>query len=167
MPGTETAPAVDSVAPPLVQLSVRWIDYSGDKRADSYLIAPAATDIQINAFVDALQAASNASIYEVQKTLVFASNPGKANALEEVWENVTDNVVLQMKNPTTQQSQRVFIPSPINDMFVEGEDDIDPADATLDAVKDAFVAVLPAGYGVIGGRFTSRRQMNQQIPLNP
>lgn len=164
MPGTRTAPTVDGTGFTFIKVSLRWMDYTGDVRTDSYQFDPAATPALIEAFAAASQAASNATLYAVIVGDVYTSVPDAQNALEEVWENVTDNLVLQSKNPVG-DSIRGYVPSPINDMFIENTDDIDPSDATLIAYITAFVALLPAGYDVVGARFTSRRQINQQIKI--
>lgn len=164
MPGTKTAPAVDSAAPTYVELQVRWIDYTGDLRSNLYLINAAATDIEINAFVDSLQAASNASIYEISKRLAFASVEDSSNAVEDVWEDIATNVVIQLKDAAAKTSRQVYIPAPINGMFIEQTEEINPANATLASVLTDSLA-LNAGYSVVGARFTQRRARNPQVKI--
>jgi hypothetical protein len=140
------------------------MDWTADKRSNKYQFDPAASIAEIEAFAAAAQAASNASLYEVVVGDAYVSVPDSNNALEEVWENVQDNLVIQAKTALG-ASIRGYIVSPINAMFLTNTDDIDPASAVLIAYLAAFVALLPAGYEVVGARFTSRRDINQQIPI--
>lgn len=163
MAGTRTAPTVNGT-PVYVKVQMRWMDYTGDKRSNSYQFDPAATPGEIEAFADAAQAASNATLYEIAVADVYASVEDSQNAVEEVWENVKDNLVMQSRTATN-ESIRGFIPAPINSLFIETTDDIDPTSAELIAYMTAFMALLPAGYDVVGARFTSRRDINQQIRI--
>jgi hypothetical protein len=164
MPGTRTAPQVDLVPSVITfkTVSLRWTDYTSDVRTDTYQLAATATSAQIENLADALQAASNASLYEIKISEHYSSVPDNDNALEEVWENVTDNLVIQAKKPTN-ESIRVFVPSPVNSMFIETTDAIDPTSVVLGAVLTAFDAVIDIDYEYVGARFTSRRQINQQV----
>jgi len=63
MAGVRTAPDVTTAAT-FRQLHVRWIDNSGDITSEAYLVPAAATTAQIEAMLDALQACSNASLFE-------------------------------------------------------------------------------------------------------
>lgn len=163
--GTRTAPTVDGLNT-YVQVQLRWIDWTGDKRSDSYVFTAAlATNANIETFAAAMQAGSNASLYEIGVKDVYSAVGDSGDASEEVWENVTDNLVLQAKQPLGGQSQRDYIPSPINAMFIENTDDIDPTNGALIAIIAAWVTLLEASYEVVGARFTSRRQINVQIPI--
>lgn len=165
MPGTRTAPPVDGLNP-FKSVQLRWIDWTGDKRSDTYLFPTAlATDIAVEAFVAAMQAGSNASLYEIKVGAVYSSVEDSGNALEEVWENATDNLVLQAKQPAGGQSVRDYIPSPVNAMFIENTDVIDPASGVLVAILTAWTALLDPTYEVVGARFTSRRQINSQVKI--
>jgi len=165
MPGTRTAPTVDGTNTH-VKVQLRWIDWTGDKRSDTYIFTVAlATDANVEALAAAMQAASNSSLYEINVSAAYSSVEDSGNALEDVWENVSDNLVLQAKQPLGGQSARNFTPSPINAMFLENTDDIDPTNAVLIALIAAWDTLLAADYEIVGARFTSRRQINQQIKI--
>jgi len=165
MAGTRTAPTVDGANTYKV-VTLKWIDWTADKRSDSYIFTTAlATDANVEAFAVAMQAASNASLYEVRVTDAYSSVAENGNADEDVWENVKDNLVLQAKQPLGGMSVRDYIPSPINGMFLEGTEDIDPTSTVLIAVLTAWDTLLDASYEIVGARMTHRRQINQQIPI--
>lgn len=165
MPGTRTAPAIDGIAFTYKKVSLHWMDYTGEKRADSYKFDPAATAAEIEAFAAASQALSNATLWQVTVADVYSSVEDADNAVEAVWEEASANVTVQTKNASG-QSIRTFIPAPVDTMFVEGTE---TPDITVVAFGSTYVAalqaLLPAGYSIVGARFTSRRDINQQIKI--
>jgi len=163
MPGTRTAPTVDGT-PDYTQVVLHWIDFTGDLRADSYLVPAAATDAQIEAFAVAEAAASNASLYQIERQQVYNSVGDKTNALEEVHDNVKTNLVIQAKNAAS-VSNRAYVPAPINTLFVDTTDSIDPASVPLGNILTAFLALLGAGWGIVGARLTYRRDRNEQVKI--
>lgn len=160
MPGTRTAPTVDG-SPSYINASFVWYDYTGDQRTDTYQFDGDSTNAEIEALAAALQAASNATLWRIKKSDTYNSVGDPSNALEEVWENAKDNIVLLAKNAAN-NSQDFYIPSPINDMFIEGTESIDPTDTTLNAVLTA-IAPMQAGYGFVSARFTHRRQIGTAV----
>jgi hypothetical protein len=163
MAGTRTAPTVDGT-PVYLQVTLHWIDYNGDKRADSLNLPTATTSAEIEAIAAAAQALSNASLYDISVNNKYDSNEDSSNADEDVYNSVKDSLVIQTKEPTG-QSLRGFIPSITQNVFVENTKEIDPTNADLATYLAALVAALPAGYEVIGARFTQRKQVNQQVKI--
>lgn len=161
MAGTRTAPTVNDT-PTFVEVQIALMDYTGDKRSDTYLVDAAASAAEIEALVAAIQAVSNATIYRVEVKDIYNSVEDSSNALEEVWENAGDNLVLQAKN-TQKQSLRLFVPALINTVMIDGTTDIDPTNGLLTTLIAAYVAVLPTGFSIVGARFTERRQVNAQV----
>jgi hypothetical protein len=92
---------------------------------------------------------------------VYNSVGDPSNADEEVWEEISSNIVLLAKDATN-NAQDWYIPAPDNDLFLEGTENIDPANATLAAV---LAAILPmrAGFSFVSARFTSRRDIGTKI----
>ena len=160
MPGTRTAPLVTAVISYKV-ISLTWYDYTGDQRTDSYQVDSAATGILIEAFVAALVATSNATLWKIIVQDVWNSVGDSSNALEEVWENAKDNVVLLAKDAVN-NSIDVYIPSPINAMFLETTENIDPTNAALAAVLAAFLAIK-ATFSWVSARFTHRKQIGTRV----
>jgi hypothetical protein len=158
--GTRTAPTVDgSVTFKVVSLT--WYDYTGEQRTDSYQFDADATNVEIEAFVAAMQAASNATLWRVQVRDTYNSVGDSSNAVEDVWEEASANVVLLAKD-TGNNAIDFYIPAPLNAMFIEGTEQIDPTNATLAAV---LAAVLPmkSGFSFVSARFTSRRDIGTKI----
>lgn len=161
-----SAPTIASATPTVMQLSLRWMDASGDTRADSHNIALAdATDAKVEAYVAAVAAISNAVLYEVQKTFVWGDVPDKDDAVNAPKDSASDNLVVQLKNPT-RQSVRGYIPAPDDAILVAGTDQIDPTNADLATYLTALLGLYAAGsYSVVGARYNERRETNEQVKI--
>lgn len=161
MPGTRTAPDVDG-SPDFLQLSFSWIDYVGDRYTCSFLASgTAATPAEIEALGDVLQAASNASLWRIQVIQDYQGQMLKSNALEEVWNDAEDVAVIHYKNPTTRADLYVNFPAPLDDMFVEGTEQVDTADVLFTNILAAVAAVVPTGFNPATVRFSKHREVNQ------
>jgi len=157
-----TAPTVSD--PPAGDKSVtaKMIDRSGDLRSVSFPVSDAATSAQIEAFIVALAAATNANIYSVKvvQELAVAAVAGSALAAEE--NSVHDNIVLHAKDALN-NSFRMFIPAPVRGLFNADTDNPDPLDNELIAVKDAWEVLNNAT--TISYRYTERREKNESVRI--
>lgn len=164
MAGTRSAPTIDG-SPNAKQVSIRWIDYTGEKRSDSVRVNIAITPALVEAAVAAAQAISNASIYEVQMKDLYTSEASPGLASETVYEDIGSNMVVQYREPTLGTSQRGYIPSLNNVSLEDGTENVDIALPANIAFFSAFLAMLPAGYATVGARFNQKRDLNQQIKI--
>jgi len=161
MPGTRSAPAIDG-SPDFLLTSFQWVDYVGDRySAQIVMSGTTATPAEIETLADALQDASNASLWRVQVTQDYQGAMLKSNALEEVWNDAEDVVVIHYKNPTTRASEYVNFPAPIDSIFVDGTEQIDTANATFTAILAAVAATLPTGFNPVTVRFSQHKDVNQ------
>lgn len=160
MPGTRTAPTVNGT-PAYKVVSLTWYDYTGDQRTDSYQFDADSTALEIEAFAAAMQALSNATLWRIQVKDTYNSVGDSSNALEEVWEEVSQNLVFLAKD-SLNNAMDIFVPSPVNSAFLEGTENIDPANADIVAL---LAATLPmkTGYSFVSGRFTARRAIGTKI----
>lgn len=161
---TRTAPTVNGT-PNAKQVSFRWMDWTGEKRSDSVRVDLAVTEAEIEAAAAAAQLISNATLYEIAVKDLYTSEANPSQATEAVYEDVGSNVVIQFREPTTSVSQRAYIPSAIDDLLVEGTENVDPTNVNLLSFITAFQAMLPSGYATVGARFTQRRDINQQVKI--
>lgn len=162
MPGTRTAPTVDGTFD-YINVSISLIDYTGEVRTDSYQLDADSTDAEVEAFVAATAALSNASVWRVRVGQVYNSVPDSSNAIEEVWEDIKTNLVILAKNPLN-DAQNIFIPAPINDLFIEGTEELDPTNVALGDYLTAYLA-MKANYSIVSGRFTQRRSMGTRVAI--
>lgn len=162
MPGTRTAPTV-SGTPTYKVVSLTWYDYTGEQRTDSYQLDADSTAVEIEAFVEAMQAMSNATLWRVNVSDSYNSVGDSSNALEQVWEDVETNMVFLAKTALN-VSANLFVPSPINAAFIEGTEEIDPTNAALATLLAAWLP-MRAGFSVVSGRFTQRRSIGTKVVI--
>jgi len=153
-----TAPTVDGSGT-RKSISLRWIDANNQKRADTLILDQASTNAQIEAIVAAMAAASNANIYEVVVSEVYADVPNSGDAIEEPRESARDNIVILFKNAATADGRDYFVPAPLDTLFAGGTNIVDVTDPLILAVRDALDAAL-TGYEPVSVRFTERRKKN-------
>jgi hypothetical protein len=159
-----SAPNLNLGTPDRWKVSVRFIDATGDLRSESQLYTTLPTDANIDAMVDALGAQSNADIYEVAVEHVYASVGDSSNATNATRASVSQNLVFLAKNPAG-DSRNLFVPAPVEACFITSTDEIDPANALTIATLAAWVNMLPAGFGIVSGRFTGRREKNKAVKI--
>jgi hypothetical protein len=162
---SRAAPTVNGT-PTIRKVSLRWIDASGDPRADSIDLPAGATNAQIEAYAVAISDAdaSNASLYAIDVTDAYQTVPDKNNAVDAPKDSVYDNLVFLAKTAAG-LSKRGFVPAPAGAMFVAGTDTIDPANAELAAIFTAFLAMVGAGYSIKSARYTERREINEAVNI--
>lgn len=162
MAGTRSAPTVDG-SPTFIQVGVRLVDSRGDLRTVSLRVAAGTLPASIEAMVAALQVATNASVYEVQVTERYATNPLASNADNSVFESVYDNIAINFKNQSTGAQQTAFIPAPIGGLVLDGDEVATVIPAYSD-FRDAVDAILDTAYEPVTARFTERREKNDSVP---
>lgn len=162
MPGTRTAPTVDGT-PPFQNVSFQFIDSTEDIRSVSIQLPPGSTSAQIEAIAAALQARSNASLYNIEVKASYTSAPDVGNALAEVHISVFDNVVVLFKDQVN-HSQDIFVLAPI--VALQPDDSDTPVATQLTAIILSVTAALEQGttddWQAISARYTERREKNQR-----
>lgn len=163
MAGTRTAPSISATDPVYIAISFHLIDAGGDKRSVSLKANPTnATDANIEDAAAKLQTASNASVWKVEVSEIYAGAASAANADDSVFESVYDNVVILYKDDTVPVSQNGFVPAPIGSMI--SDDVVDTTNTTYTDIRDALETLLNDDYQAISVRYTERRDKNDSIP---
>lgn len=152
----------------LKRLSVRMIDQTGDVRTDSYDFDVSVTALQITAFVLALAVLTQADIYEVSVSEVWASVADAGNALTGSRDSVFDNMVFLAKN-AIKDSVNFYVPAPLDSLFLPETDEI-AVDTDLSNLFTAFLALQNAGtlrpdMTLVSGRYTERKEINKKIKI--
>lgn len=161
MPGTRSAPTVDGT-PDFLNISFSWIDYVGDRYTCTFLgSGTTATPAEIEALANLFQDISNASLWRVQVTQDYSGAMLKSNALEEVWNDAEDVVVIHYKNLTTKADLYTNFPAPLDDIFIEGTEQVDTANVDFTNLLAGIAAVLPTGFTPATVRFSKHREINQ------
>lgn len=158
---TRTAPTVDGT-PSRVRVSMTLIDSVGDIRSVSLYAPNGVTAVEIEALAAALQAATNASLYKVEQSLVYEGAAAKSNADENVFNNIGDNIIYHVKASAT-DSQRAYVPAPLESVFTPATENPDPANPLLTAWFTAVLGVVGNNYTGVTVRFSERRDINDAV----
>lgn len=173
MPGTRTAPPVNG-SPTIIRTTIRLVDFAGDRRSlalDNLAAFGVATDADIEAFVAAVQAATNASVYAVEVSQVYNSTFQASNALSAVYQSADDAIVVNLSD-ATKRYQALTLRSPLASLFTPAGSE-DP-DSSVAALANAVVAALDivnggslAGTGTYTAktvRFSEHSEINEAKP---
>lgn len=176
MAGTRTAPDLTGTAT-AIQLSVHFIDDSGDVWSEAHFLPVASTAAQREAYIDTLQLASAASIYKVDVSSVFGTDgladPSNAEADGDLVKSrsVFDAVLVTLKHTTDPEKKNkvVRIPSPMASLFqVDGEfisDQIDVNSTELVNHLGTTLTMFGAGWAVAWARYSERAEMNEKTRI--
>lgn len=178
---TRTAPDVTGAATTRLA-SFHFIDISGDIWSQALQVPSDMTAAELEALADALQAATNASIYEINLMSTWGgrqvSEETNADNLSKS-ASVFDRVSITAKHTTDPEKKDkvISIPAPIYDLFVNNFADTDPEPPTFvsdnilststefAAVGTAFLAVLGANWNLVWTRYHDRGDVNERVPL--
>lgn len=158
-----TASTVDGT-PDFSTLSVTMIDDSGDQRTVSNRIAVDADAADIEAYVAALAAATNASIFRVEVGQVYVGAESPENALSAMKSaSVYDNIVGLWSDVLAGRTDNTFVPAPTIALFTGDTDN--PSITSLSALNAAFAAIAFGDPDLKSLRYTERREINTRIKV--
>lgn len=178
MAGTRTAPSLTGAATAL-HLSVHYIDVSGDVWSESYILPVASTAAQREAFVAALQAGSNASIYRVDVTTDFGTDAlaDTTNSVDgSKSSSVFDKLGITLKHTTDPEKKNkiVSVPAPIAEIFTRNpatapydyvSDVIDGTSTELADIMAAALAMFGAGWAIAWARYVEKVEVNERTRI--
>lgn len=176
MAGTRTAPDVTGVAT-ILELSVHFIDISGDTWSEAHFIPVASTAAQREAYIDALQAASGASIYKVRVVTDFGTDAladsGNADETPDNYksDSVFDSLNVTIKHNTDPEKKNkiVRVPAPMKSLFTSQagytSDVIDGESAELAALLVAALAMFGAGWSIAWARYSEKSELNEKVRI--
>ncbi len=158
-----TASTIDGT-PDYATLSVTMIDDSGDQRTVSNRIAVDADAADIEAYVAALAAATNASIFRVEVGQAYVGAESPSDALSDMKSaSVYDNVVALWSDVTAGRTDNTFVPAPKIALFTGDTDN--PSITALSALNAAFAAIVFGTPALKSLRYTERREINTRIKV--
>jgi hypothetical protein len=180
MAGTRTAPDVTG-AITAKQLSVHFVDISGDVWSESYLLPAASTNAQVEAYVDAVQAGSAASIYKIEVNSVYgtdalADSSNAQNDGEVKGASVFDKLNVTLKHTTDPEKKNkiVSVPAPLAILFTRNpaaapydfiSDTIDGGSAELAAILAAALTMFGAGWAIAWARYVEHVEVNERTRI--
>jgi len=157
MAGTRTAPAVTGAETSIVA-SLGLIDASGDLYSESLEFSAAPDEADVEAWVAAYQAATQASVWRASLLLNWEGDADASNAENNLRYGVESGVNLLFKQSTGLNSQGARLVSPLP-ATMQGNQDIPLlGTAPFPALIAAYLALLGGTYGLYSGQYTTRRE---------
>lgn len=162
MAGTRTAPTISAGTETSIAIAVKAIDANGQSLSFSDTVPADATDVEIEAKIDAMQDLSNASIYEVRVGRVFEGVRSTANADNAPILSVHDQLVLSLKNNAQVPAQVVqtYLPSPIDAIFLPNTNVVNTTDPLYVAWRNSMLAIYGVDWTAQTVYFTENRKKN-------
>lgn len=164
MPGTRTAPAVNGT-PAFKQVTLHYIDAHGKNGTvtDTFPFA-LATSSNVQDWAAANADISNASLWKVTVSDVYAGAQDSGNALDDVQVSVKDVLVASAYDPADPTDSRAaYLLAPEDSLFVAGTTDIDPTNVDYAALLAAYLVLLGGTYSITGATFNQNSQRGKKI----
>ena len=164
MAGTRTAPTVNAT-PTSVSVTVHLIDASGDTWTQLMPIDAARTDIEIEAWVAAYQAATNASVWQVTGTSLFTGAKDASNGVADYRGTIASGINMLYKDVTTgvTVSERLIAPVPA---AMQGNQDIPLLSSTeMTNLILASIVLMPT-FTHQQAQFTGRKERTNNPVIN-
>lgn len=156
MAGTRTAPDFTGAATDRT-VSMSFIDVSGDKfTLDVDGVPTAATSALIEALADAVQAGTQASLYQIKDSFYYSGLALKSNAQSGSRDSVKDGINTLFR-AASGLTVTLRLPAPLPATMIDDSDAVDTTSALLLAINAAFEAVAPA-YAAESAQYTERRE---------
>lgn len=164
MPGTRTAPQVDGT-PAFRKVSLHYIDAHGKNATVSDIFPFAlATAVNIEAWAAANSDISNASLWKVSVTDVYAGAEDGSNALDAVQVSVKDVLVASAYDPADPTDSRAaYLLAPEDSLFIAGTTDIDPTNVDYAALLAAYLVLIGGTYGITGATFNENSKRGKKV----
>lgn len=160
MPGTRSAPTVDGT-PTYKSVSASLYDADEGDTTVTFRIDAASTDAEIEAYIVALQAGSNASVYDVRVEDVYQGIGLASNALADDYVSVKDAVRFSNKELSTGAYIRAYLPAPLGDMVFNKQVVI--SNTAYQNWRDAVIVILPTGFAALNAGFVQNVQRDKGI----
>lgn len=164
MPGTRTAPAVNGT-PAFRSVTLHYIDAHGKLGTVNDIFPFAlATAANIEAWAAANSDISNASLYKVTVSDVYAGAEDNGNALDAVQVSTKDVLVASAYDPADPTDSRAaYLLAPEDSLFIAGTTDIDPTNVDYAALLTAYLTLLGGTYSITGATFNENSKRGKKV----
>jgi len=158
MAGTRTAPTVGAGTQTTLGVTIHLIDASGDLFTE-YVVASTDDLVDIEAFVNAYQPATQASVWKVSFTQEWEGEADPDNAESLFRGSVSDGINLLFKDVPAQAKQTPRLVAPVASVM-QGDFDIPTlvSPSVLPALVTQYLTLLGGAYGLDSMQFTERRE---------
>lgn len=154
--GTRTAPTVSDITQTTIGVTIHLIDASGDVYTD-YVVASALDLVDVQAFAQAYQATTQASVYKVSVTQEWEGEADPDNASAGFRGEVQNGINILFKDPVATLKQAPRVVAPI-DTILQGSQDIPLLVSPLTTLVTQYLTLLGGDYGMSSMQYTARRE---------
>lgn len=160
---TRTAPTFDGT-PTRRIISFQMMDASGDNISVQLTAAPGVTNGQVEAVAESLQAASQATLWQITDAGLYTGDDDADNADTDQRNSVFQGITVRMKVPATGESAAFRVPAPVP-AEMQGNQDIPLITGT--PLADLFTDLLAAApaFSIKSVRYTERKEINSAIKI--
>lgn len=165
MPGTSTIPPFSGAANRRL-ISISMVDVSFDEYTEAIVAPAAATDAQIQAFLDAYQSGTQASTYRLRDTFIYQGAKLASNATDDQRSEVQNGINLLFRNTANLDTETVRLVAPITGVMV-GETDIPDMTATEIVAIGTSLNGIDSDLTLESGQYTvnsERSGRNDRVP---
>lgn len=162
MPGTRTAPAVGTIS--YKQVTVYLIDFTGDSYPVTFRLDPAASDVDIETFVVALQAMTNASVHRVDVTSVHRGLSDPSNAANAPRTSVYQGINLLFRDAAF-NAQSLRVPAPLDSLMLPNTDLINGSSALYAPLVTAYQTIVSGSPDWESASYSERKETNTRSKI--
>lgn len=164
MAGTRTAPIVNAT-PNKVEITLHFIDASGDVTSQMLPIDIARTDAEIEAWAAKFQAGTNSSLWKITKSLIYSGAKDADNGVAEWRASVKSGINLLFKNVSSGAtiSERLIAPVAAT---MQGNQDIPLLSSTEATELIVATLVLIPTFTMQQAQYTARRERANNPVVN-
>jgi len=161
MASTGTIPAIAGGATK-TRISISWVDSDNKEYSDNFLSNAAPSAVNLQAYVDAAQAASNASSFKLEVTTVYQGVKQPANADDASRESVLDKIRTSYSKVADDAYQQVYVPAPLGALILP-DGTVDKSNALYTEWKASVDALIQTGFTVLNAEFVQYSGRNDKV----
>lgn len=155
--GTRTAPVVAVANINKVITTIHFVDASGDNSTDTLITSTVPVDADLEAWVAAYVATSQASNWKVSQTLEWIGDEDVTNAENDARSSVKDGINMLYTDIANLNTQTPRLVAPISDVM-QGDQDIPLLSAGVMVTLIAETIDILVGFSLDSAQYTERRE---------
>lgn len=155
--GARTAPEVTVPNVNKVITTIHFVDASGDNATDTLITSVAPAVIDVEAWVAAFQAVTQASVWKVSQSTEWIGDEDVTNAQNDQRSSVKDGINMMYTDIANLNTQTPRVVAPISDVM-QGDQDIPLLSAGVMVTLIAETIDILVGFSLDSAQYSERRE---------
>lgn len=155
--GVRTAPVVAVGNINKVITTIHFVDASGDNATDTLITTTVPADADMDAWVSAFQAVTQASVWKVSQSLEWIGDEDVTNAENDARSSIKDGINMLYTDLANLNTQTPRVVAPISDVM-QGDQDIPLLSAGVMVTLIAETIDILVGFNLDSAQYTERRE---------